>query len=68
MISGDALGAAFGVPTFEGARGYFVVFLVIPLFAVSWRGSGRAGRRDTAARQLMWMPEPEGLVGKTIRL
>lgn len=34
MLLGDPIGAALGVTTFEGARGYFVVFVIIPFFAV----------------------------------
>jgi hypothetical protein len=35
VIFGDSIGSALGVTTFEGARGYFVVFVLIPLFALT---------------------------------
>ncbi|MBX2998070.1 MAG: hypothetical protein KF893_06120 [Caldilineaceae bacterium] len=31
---GDAIAASIGVTSFEGARGYFVVLLMVPLFAI----------------------------------
>ncbi|MCL4860661.1 MAG: hypothetical protein KJZ93_14695 [Caldilineaceae bacterium] len=34
-LLGDAIGLALGVTDFEGARGYFVVLAVIPLFALT---------------------------------
>ncbi len=33
-LFGDAIGAAFNISNFEGGRGYFVVFLIIPGFAL----------------------------------
>jgi hypothetical protein len=32
---GDPLGAALGISTFEGARGYFIGFLLLPLLAIT---------------------------------
>ena len=34
IFFGDSIGAVLGVSTFEGERGYFVVFALIPLFGV----------------------------------
>ena len=34
ILVGDPLGAAFGIGTFEGERGYFVIFCLVPLFAI----------------------------------
>lgn len=34
MALGDPIGAALGISNFEGERGYFVVFLLIPGFAL----------------------------------
>ncbi len=33
-LFGDAIGAAFDISNFEGGRGYFVIFLIIPGFAL----------------------------------
>jgi hypothetical protein len=40
IAAGDPIGAAMGVSSFEGARGYFVAFVLIPLFAAVGAGLG----------------------------
>lgn len=55
-LLGDALGLALGVTDFEGARGYFVVLAVIPLFALAGAVIGAiAGRAASHHR-----PSPAG--------
>lgn len=34
LLAGDGIGGALGITTFEGARGYFVVFVLVPIFAL----------------------------------
>ena len=34
LLLGDPIGSAMGISTFEGGRGYFVIFIVIPAAAL----------------------------------
>lgn len=34
IVLGEWIGELLGISTFEGGRGYFVVFLLVPFFAI----------------------------------